>query len=115
MPRLPNPFAADGQWFRGNLHAHTTNSDGAMPPERLVAHYEYAGWDFLALTDHWRVSEIANPAAFPHITVLRGTEVNTPNGSASAGSNFHIVGIGMQEPIERREDFDAFTGPATAQ
>lgn len=115
MPRLPNPFAAEGQWFRGNLHAHTTNSDGAMPPEKLVAHYDYAGWDFLALTDHWRVSEVANLAAFPHITVLRGIEVNTPNGSTSAGTNVHLVGVNVQEPIERRDDFDGFTGPATVQ
>ena len=39
-------------WFRGNLHTHTTNSDGDSPPDEVVAWYRDAGYDFLALTDH---------------------------------------------------------------
>src|SRR5437899_12865383 len=38
--------------LRGNLHAHTTFSDGVLPPERLIAEYETLGYDFLAITDH---------------------------------------------------------------
>ena len=38
--------------LRGNLHAHTTFSDGVLPPERLIAEYEKLGYDFLAITDH---------------------------------------------------------------
>ena len=39
-------------WFRGNLHTHTTNSDGDSPPDVVTAWYRDAGYDFLALTDH---------------------------------------------------------------
>jgi len=39
-------------WFRGNLHTHTTNSDGDSPPDVVAAWYRDAGYDFLALTDH---------------------------------------------------------------
>ena len=38
--------------LRGNLHAHTTFSDGVRAPERLIAEYEALGYDFLAITDH---------------------------------------------------------------
>jgi hypothetical protein len=38
--------------LRGNLHAHTTFSDGVRVPDRLVAEYEALGYDFLAITDH---------------------------------------------------------------
>jgi len=38
--------------LRGNLHAHTTFSDGVLPPESLIAEYEALGYDFLAITDH---------------------------------------------------------------
>ena len=38
--------------LRGNLHAHTTFSDGVLPPHRLIAEYEARGYDFLAITDH---------------------------------------------------------------
>ena len=36
MPRLADPFAASGEWYRGNLHVHTTNSDGSMPSPNEV-------------------------------------------------------------------------------
>ncbi len=38
--------------LRGNLHAHTTFSDGVLPPGELIARYEALGYDFLAITDH---------------------------------------------------------------
>src|SRR5437870_11017187 len=38
--------------LRGNLHAHTTFSDGVRAPEALIAEYEALDYDFLAITDH---------------------------------------------------------------
>jgi predicted metal-dependent phosphoesterase TrpH len=38
--------------LKGNLHAHTTFSDGVLSPHRLVEEYERLGYDFLAITDH---------------------------------------------------------------
>ena len=38
--------------LRGNLHAHTTLSDGIRTPAQLIAEYEALGYDFLAVTDH---------------------------------------------------------------
>lgn len=40
-------------WYKGNLHTHTTNSDGAYTPEETIALYKSKDYDFLALTDHW--------------------------------------------------------------
>src|SRR2546421_12859555 len=39
-------------WLRGNLHAHTTYSDGVKTPQELLTEYEALGYDFLAITDH---------------------------------------------------------------
>jgi hypothetical protein len=38
--------------LKGNLHAHTTFSDGQLRVEELVARYRELGYDFLAITDH---------------------------------------------------------------
>ncbi len=38
--------------LKGNLHAHTTFSDGRHPIEEVVARYRDLGYDFLAITDH---------------------------------------------------------------
>jgi hypothetical protein len=113
MALLPSPFTVSGEWLRGNLHVHTTNSDGAMPPHKLVAHYAHAGWDFITLTDHWHVSELPPPdAATQDITVIPGIEVGTGNGSTSVGTNYHIVGINVQSIPERNNDLK---GPRAAQ
>ncbi len=38
--------------LRGNLHAHTTFSDGRRPVDEVIARYRRMGYDFLAITDH---------------------------------------------------------------
>ena len=53
-----NPFESDGEWLKGNLHTHTTLSDGRLSPQERVTAYEARGYDFLALTDHYRLAEI---------------------------------------------------------
>jgi hypothetical protein len=81
------------RWFRGNLHTHTTNSDGRLGPAEAVALYKKAGYDFLALTDHWVVSEGGMSG---NMLLLPGCEYNSPTGDTREGV-FHIVGIGMEK------------------
>ena len=45
------PFSAPGTWFRGNLHTHTTVSDGDRSPAAVVDWYRQRGYHFLAITD----------------------------------------------------------------
>ena len=49
---MPNPFTAAGLWYKGNLHTHTTESDGRLSPLETIRIYAEHGYDFLALTDH---------------------------------------------------------------
>jgi hypothetical protein len=39
-------------WYRGNLHAHSMWSDGAMLPEDVVYWYAQHGYQFLGLSEH---------------------------------------------------------------
>jgi hypothetical protein len=45
-------FGADGNWYRGNIHAHSLWSDGNTFPELVAEEYRSLGYDFLALTEH---------------------------------------------------------------
>ncbi len=54
------PFGSDGEWLRCQLHSHTTNSDGEATPAGLVEHYVRAGFDVLAITDHWHITTHAH-------------------------------------------------------
>jgi len=39
-------------FLKGNLHAHTTFSDGRHPIGEVIVRYRDLGYDFLAITDH---------------------------------------------------------------
>ncbi len=39
-------------WYKGNLHTHTTESDGDAHPEDVVEWYKQHEYDFLVLSDH---------------------------------------------------------------
>jgi len=39
-------------WIAGNLHTHTTRSDGASDPQEVIEHYASLGHGFLMLSDH---------------------------------------------------------------
>jgi hypothetical protein len=54
---VSNPYEAGGPWHKGNLHAHTTDSDGLLAREQVIETYRELGYSFLAITDHvaWEV------------------------------------------------------------
>jgi hypothetical protein len=55
-----NPFLAAGEWLRCALHTHSTVSDGTLAPRHLVQAYQEQGFDVVAVTDHWRLTEVAS-------------------------------------------------------
>jgi hypothetical protein len=89
------PFEDDGVWLRCALHAHTTNSDGELSPDMLVRHYEWAGYDVLAITDHWvRTVERSTRK----LLVIPSTELNATCGSSE--DDAHVLALGVQaDPV----------------
>ena len=83
-----NPFSARGNWYRGNVHAHTTISDGTKSPEELVKLYKEAGYDFLSITDHSVVAKVGHLASRDFL-LIPGEEICV--GKSTAGTLYHIV------------------------
>jgi len=54
----PAPVSAAPQWFRGNTHTHTSNSDGDSSPELVAARYKSLGYNFVVITDHNKLTEV---------------------------------------------------------
>lgn len=97
-------YDTSGQWYKGNLHMHTARSDGALPPEEAVALYRQAGYDFIALTDHW---EQSRPVEEPDFVQFSGCELDTGDmGDLQRHPIFHVVGIGMEHSITLRRAHD---------
>jgi hypothetical protein len=93
-----SPFEGDGVWLRCALHAHTTNSDGEMSPDMLVRHYEWAGFDVLAITDHWvRTVERSTRK----VLVIPSTELN----ALSNGHDSHVLALGVEADPDPPDEF----------
>lgn len=88
-------FNDEGNWYKGNLHLHTTRSDGKISPEDAIRLYQKAGYDFLALTDHWVQSTDGFEGG---LLMLPGCEFNV--GDMVDYPIYHIVGIGMKQRVE---------------
>jgi hypothetical protein len=91
-----NPFTAPGNWYKGNLHTHTTQSDGALDPSEVIRRYRDAGYDFLVLTDHHTVTQVEG-ASDDDFLLLLGTELNGDRGEVA--ESVHIVAVGLREPV----------------
>jgi len=90
---FPNPFNKKGSWLKGNLHTHSTESDGQMSAERLADRYRRCGYDFLAITDHNELTEVDKE----DLMLLPGEEVDV--GETDLDTNFHLVLIGTERRI----------------
>jgi hypothetical protein len=95
MAAASNPFAASGTWLRCALHAHTTNSDGELSPDELVAHYERKGFDVLAITDHWVRSDAPSTDG---LLVIPSSELSCAMPGEPDG---HLLAYGIDDdPLE---------------
>ena len=86
------------------LHTHTTISDGHKTPAEAAAIYKAAGYDAIALTDHWVFGE---GGELDGLTILSGCEYNVGGVDEWTGvhETYHIVGVGMTRDPAVPEDY----------
>ena len=77
------------RWYKGNLHTHTTVSDGSCTPQEVRRMYRDAGYDFLSLTDHNKVSVNEEKDG---LLMLAGIEMAL-NFDSPRRVAYHFVGI----------------------
>jgi len=80
-------------WYKVGLHIHTTVSDGVKTPSEAAKIYKEAGFDAIALTDHWQYHQDDTTEG---LNIISGCEYNL-GGSDSIEGVMHIVGVGMSE------------------
>jgi hypothetical protein len=85
--RLAVPGASQHPYFvrtfevthfqKGNVHTHTTLSDGGSSPEQTITWYRSHGYQFLSLTDHNKLSHPASYASLqePGFVLISGEEI----------------------------------------
>jgi histidinol phosphatase-like PHP family hydrolase len=109
------PFAAPGRFWRGNLHGHSTLSDGGLAPADVCRRYQEAGYDFISLTDHFLPQyqfPIADTREYRNacFTTVIGAELHA--GQTELGGMWHIVAVGL--PFDFAQSHEGETGPELA-
>ena len=110
------PFALPGRFHKGNLHTHSTRSDGGLSPEGVCAFYRRMGYDFLSLTDHfleeygWPITDTRSYET-PDFVTLIGAELHS--GRTSLGDMWHILANGL--PFDFAPPLPDESGPALAR
>ena len=76
-----------------NLHMHTTLSDGVKTPQEAAEIYKKAGYDVIAVTDHWNY----RPSGTTNGLRTRSGEEYNIGGADACNGGYHILGIGCSE------------------
>lgn len=82
------PLEGKKNWYKGNLHCHSTMSDGRFTPEQLAARYKENGYSFLAFSEHELYTDWENFNREDFI-IIPAIERSADNQKM----NFHIHGI----------------------
>jgi histidinol phosphatase-like PHP family hydrolase len=92
------------------LHLHTTCSDGKITPEEAMELYEKAGYDILAITDHWRFSA---PGQYGRMKLISGCEYHAVgnNGTDNLMQTFHLLRLDAHYPCDFPKAFPYASTP----
>jgi len=86
-----NLWNAKGIWLKGNIHTHTTNSDGLCRTEEIASEYKRHGYDFVFLTDHEK-------RTVPDKTIKKPLLIPAEEIAFSyKGYGYHFVCLGLKK------------------
>lgn len=94
-------------WYRGNIHTHTTESDGDAEPEKVAEWYREHGYDFLVLSDHNHLTLLEYGAKSKNaadLLMVPGEEVTLRVEEGDTPVHLGAVGISRYvEPVDTGE------------
>lgn len=99
--RIVHPYlnlSSGGKWLSGNLHTHTTISDGRREPQAVIDDYAGRGHGFLMISDHDKPSSAELYAQFNArgMVLIPGNEISA-NGP-------HLLHVNCKRFIEPHAD-----------
>lgn len=83
-------YATESRWYKGNVHTHTTLSDGQLPLQEVIGWYYTNNYDFLVITDHGSIStpkeELVGGQDERKMLLIPGQEVTRNNPVIDVGA-----------------------------
>lgn len=100
--RIDHPYKhlQGGQWLKGNLHTHSTRSDGIHPLQEVIHRYAKAGYGFLMMSDHDVFTSAKDYRTIDAhgLVLLPGNEI-----TAHGVHMLHVYAEGQVQPHEDRQ------------
>lgn len=100
--KISHPYTdlTGGQWLRGNLHAHSTRSDGERNPQAVIDDYARRGFGFLMLSDHDICTSRQECQAWStrELVIIPGNEI-----SAHGPHLLHVDADRFIKPVRSRQ------------
>lgn len=106
------PFDQAAPFFRGNLHGHTTHSDGQRNSEEVIEIYIKEGYDFTCLSDHlWQdkrfaaetINDSTNHNREDFITII-SAELHCTGKQYDNDGLFHILANGLPKDFKQADE-----------
>ena len=102
MPTIEHSYGDlnGGRWRAGNLHTHTTSSDGQRDHQAVIDDYASRGHGFLAISDHDIYTSLEDYEQYDarDMILIAGNEV-----SANGPHMLHVGATGFVEPHAERQ------------
>lgn len=101
-------LSGNGAFYKGNLHCHSTNSDGKLSVDELVTMYRKQGYHFLCFSEHDLYTDYRTEYCDENFILLPGLEASAilldENNPKIRKKVHHIHGIlGTQEMQKKSE------------
>lgn len=105
-------FTQQGNWYKGNLHSHTVNSDGMLTPEQAVELFKEHGYSFLCFSEHDLYTDYRSEFDCEDFIILPGLEASVILYEEAWHSKrlkvHHIHGILGTEEMQRAAGDNVF-------
>lgn len=96
-------FARNENWYKGNLHSHTTNSDGRLSPREAAEFYRKYGYHFMCFSEHDYFTDLREELDREDFIILPGVEASVilRNREETRIKTHHIHGILGNEAMQK--------------
>ena len=97
--------------YKGNLHSHSTNSDGRLTPAEMVSLYKKNGYSFLCLSEHDYYTDLRSEFDTDGFILLPGLEASVKLCDAEGHQvkTHHIHGILGNRQMQEQAGSRLFT------
>jgi hypothetical protein len=89
------------EWLKGNLHSHSTNSDGNPSPQERLDGYVNNGYGFLCISDHYKITRIDSVNPPDDFVLVQGAELHPQN--PFGGTTHHFVCLNIHEDMDSQK------------